>query len=86
MKNDYRPTVLGPLPEIQKMDPRAAIARVEQDLMGAAECLRAIRSDYVNGKMSDGEFEKIEKEFADRLVQQRQMLQNLRKVAQNQGA
>ena len=81
MENEYRPDVLGTLPEIRKLPAREAIERIEKDLMGAAECLRGIRSDYVNGKISEDEFDKIEAEFAERLIQQRQMLQNLRMAA-----
>lgn len=81
MKREYRPDVLGAMPEICEMPPQDAIARIEKDLFAAAECMRRIRSDYVNGGISESEFNAIEKEFVDRLAQQRQMLQNLRKAA-----
>ena len=81
MTTDYRPTVLGPVPEIKPADPAKAIEKLEKDLLGSAELLRKIRAEFVAGKIEAEEYEAYEKEFAERLIQQRQILQNLHKAA-----
>jgi hypothetical protein len=85
MTNEFRPAILGALAdEIKAGDPREAIAKVEKDLMESAESLRKIRSDYVNGVISEAELDQVEKEFEKRLIQQRQILQNLKKAVQSE--
>ena len=80
MTTEFRPETLGSfVNEMKDADPRDAIAKVEKDLMESADSLRKIRADYVNGIISEAELNKVEKEFEKRIVQQRQIVQNLKK-------
>ena len=82
MVTEYRPTVLGDS-DGKKIhgDPVKAIEKLEKDLKEQAESLRKTRQDYVNGMLTDDEFAQVEARFEEMLVQQRQVLQNLRKAA-----
>jgi len=79
MATDYRPTVVGsPDQKINTADAANAIETLESDLKKQAESLRKIRSDYVHGVINEAEMAKIEAQFTEMLMSQRQVLQNLR--------
>ena len=79
MSTEYRPNVLGTKPEKTEIaDPHAAIQQMEAELKQMAESLRKTRYDYVKGMISDKEFESVEAQFAVKLAEHRQILQNLR--------
>ena len=81
MVSDYRPEVLGEPDRKTDTDPKAAIETMERELKDMAESLRLIRIDYVNGVLSQAEFETVESRFGEKLAAQRQILQNLRAAA-----
>lgn len=82
MITEYRPTVLGDTEgKIIHGDPVKAIEKLERDLKEQAESLRKTRQDYVNGMLTEDEFAQVEACFEEMLVQQRQILQNLRRAA-----
>jgi hypothetical protein len=82
MPTEYRPDVLGATPtKTASADPQAVIQQMETELKQMAESLRKTRYDFVNGMISDKEFESVEAQFAAKLAEHRQILQNLRSAA-----
>ena len=65
--------------DLQKTDPETAVGLLEDALKQQAESLRRIRSDYLRGIISEGEMKKVEARFEEMLVEQRKILQLLRK-------
>jgi hypothetical protein len=83
MVTEYRPDVIGKAgKDIQTVDPREAIQKMENELREMASSLRQTRHDYVSGMISEEEFQKVEAKFADKLAAQRKLLQLLRSAAQ----
>jgi hypothetical protein len=77
---DDRPTIPGHEEiDLMKTDPDRAVALLEDALKQQAESLRRIRSDFINGVISAAELEKVEARFTEMLVEQRKILQLLRK-------
>jgi hypothetical protein len=75
-----RPTIPGHEEiDLQHTDPETAVALLEDALKKQAESLRRIRSDYVHGVISAEDLEKVEARFGQLLVEQRKILQLLRK-------
>jgi len=80
MTTDHRTSKVGAASEKNSDEVTLnTIEKLEKDLKGQAESLRQTRQDYVNGMLTDDEFAQVEAQFAEMLVQQRQVLQNLRK-------
>jgi hypothetical protein len=85
MVTEYRPDVLGKAEkQAERVDPRVAIAKMEDELSEMARSLRQFRQDYVAGMITDTEFKKIESRFMDMLAEQRNILQLLRKAANHE--
>jgi hypothetical protein len=82
MDTDRRPTVVGsPDKKTASIDFHDAIARLEADLKRQAESLRMTRHDFIRGVISERDLEAVEARFVEKLVEQRQILQNLRSAA-----
>jgi hypothetical protein len=81
MATDYRPTVVGAPAQGKKVDPRTAIEKMENELAEMAVSIRKTRRDYVDGMISDAELDKVEKQFMNKLTEQRNILQLLRRSA-----
>ena len=82
MSTEYRPEVLGSAQATaHSADLQAAIQQMETELKQMAESLRKTRYDFVEGMISDKEFESVEAQFAAKLAEHRQILQNLRSAA-----
>ena len=82
MSTEYRPEVLGSVRKNpESVDPQAAIQQMETELKQMAESLRKTRYDFVQGMISDKELETVESQFAAKLAEHRQILQNLRSAA-----
>lgn len=82
MTTDYRPDVLGsPGSDVNSVDPKIAIEKMEDELKEMARSMRQIRNDYVNGMITDDEFRQVESQFMDKLIEQRNILQLLRSAA-----
>lgn len=80
MTDRERPSIPGHEQiDLQKTDPEEAVRLLETALKQQAESLRRIRSDFVNGIISAAELEKVELRFGEMLVEQRKILQLLRK-------
>ncbi|MGA9476709.1 MAG: hypothetical protein WBV21_02965, partial [Desulfobacterales bacterium] len=74
--------VLGtPEMDVKSVDPKVAIEKMEDELKELAHSLRQVRNDYVNGMITDEEFRKVESQFMDKLIEQRNILQLLRSAA-----
>jgi hypothetical protein len=54
---------------------------MEDELNEMAHSMRQVRNDYVNGMITDEEFRKVESQFMDKLIEQRNILQLLRSAA-----
>lgn len=75
-----RPTIPGHEEiDLLKTDPDQAVALLEDALKRQAESMRRIRSDFIHGVISAAEMEKVEARFSEMLVEQRKILQLLRK-------
>jgi len=82
MATDFRTTAVGTLGvDISKLDPNAAIEKMENELREMAESLRSTRYDYVEGMITEGELQQVESKFMDMLEAQRNILQLLRSAA-----
>ena len=82
MATEYRPDVLGtPGMDVKSVDPKVAIEKMEDELKETAHSMRQVRNDYVNGMITDEEFRKVESQFMDKLIEQRNILQLLRSAA-----
>ena len=57
---------------------------MEEELKEMARSVRQGRSNYVNGMMTDEEFRKVESQFMDKLIEQRNILQLLDSAAGRQ--
>ena len=81
MTTDYRTSKVGA--DSEKASPAEigkTIEGLENDLKAQAESLRRTRQDYVNGMLNESEFAQVEEKFSRMLVEQRQVLQNLRRA------
>ncbi|MGD8368264.1 MAG: hypothetical protein PVG78_11510 [Desulfobacterales bacterium] len=75
-----RPTIPGHEEiDLLETDTDRAVALLEDALKQQAESLRWIRSDFIKGVISAAELEKVEARFSEMLVEQRKILQLLRK-------
>jgi hypothetical protein len=82
MATDYRTTAVGtPGVDISKLEPKAAIEKMENELREMAASLRSTRYDYVEGMITEGELQQVELQFMDMLEEQRNILQLLRSAA-----
>ena len=82
MATDLRKTTLGTAgADISKLDPKAAIEKMEDELREMAASLRSTRYDYVDGMITDGELQQVESQFMDMLESHRNILQLLRSAA-----
>lgn len=82
MATDFRTTAVGTSEvDISKLDPKAAIEKMENELREMAASLRSTRYDYVAGMITDREFQQVESQFMDMLEAQRNILQLLRSAA-----
>ncbi len=80
MSQEGRPEIPGHEEiDLQKTDPERAVQLLEEALKKQAESLRRIRSDFVNGVINEEELKKVEDRFGQMLVEQRKILQLLRK-------
>ena len=81
MTTDHRTSKVGAASEKSSDEITLnTIEKLEKDLKEQAESLRQTRQDYVNGMLTDDEFAQVEARFTEMLVQQRQVLQNLRRA------
>lgn len=81
MPTDYRTSKVGADSEkASQAEISGTIEKLENDLKAQAESLRRTRQDYVNGMLKESEFAQVEEKFSSMLVEQRQVLQNLRRA------
>ena len=84
MATEFRTTAAGtPGVDISKLDPKAAIQKMEDELREMAASLRSTRYDYVEGMITDRELKQVESQFMDMLGAHRDMLQLLRSAAKD---
>jgi len=82
MPNEYRPDMLGsPTKRPRKVDAEAAIEKMESEIREMAQSLRSVRSQFVQGEITEEQLQQAESQFLELLSEQRKKLELMQRAA-----